>query len=943
MARATVTWASSAIAAATVSASGLVTAVTNGSATITATAGDASGSAAVTVAQDVRAVAVVPDSTTVVEGDTLRLAATATDANGQMVAGVDFAWASADTAVAVVDTSGLVTGVGTGEAQVTATAAGLTGRAELVVVTPLPTTVAVTPDSVLTAVGQTAQLTAAVLNQGGRVMDGVPVIWLSAETTVAAVDASGLVTAVGSGAVTITATAGEASGDAHVTVLSNREVLEALYEATDGPNWTRSDNWLTDAPLSEWYGVEADAQGRVVRLFLRGLSGRLPPELGILSSLEELLLWGQLSGPIPRQLGGLSNLERLDFSWNELSGELPPELGGLSSLKRLELQGNDLTGPIPPELGNLASLRLLFLSSNNLSGSVPPELGALTRLLGLMLARNPGLTGALPQSLTGLHSLQRLLAGGTGLCAPSNADFQDWLNRVDSRWIALCAEAETSTAYLVQAVQSRDFPVPLVAGEKALLRVFPTAREATTEGMPWVRARFYLGGRETHVQDIPGKSDPIPTAVDEGSLSGSANTEIAGHVIQPGLEMVIEVDPDGTLNPELRVAKRIPETGRLAVDVRAMPPFDLTLIPFIWTETHDSSIVDLVGAMAADPKHHEMLSSTRALLPIGALAVTAHEPVLSSSNNVGALFGQTNVIRVMEGATGHYMGMMGPPTTGPGGRAQQPGRASSSTPHGHIIAHELGHNLSLSHAPGAPRPDPSYPYPDGSIGAWGYDFRYGGSLVPPSRRDLMSYGTRRWVSDYHFTTALRYRLLEEGAAVAAGSTRSLLLWGGVDADSVPYLEPAFVIDAPASLPDSAGEYRIAGRTASGADLFSFSFTMPEIADGDGSSSFVFALPVRAGWEDGLATITLSGPAGSATLDDDSDIPMAALRGVTVREVTTQLYRRWLREGETGKDKGASSAWLRSWLAAADEAIKGAPVGRSAREDLEADRNRLERM
>ena len=33
-------------------------------------------------------------------------------------------------------------------------------------------------------------------------------------------------------------------------------------------------------------------------------------------------------------------------------------------------------------------------------------------------------------------------------------------------------------------------------------------------------------------------------------------------------------------------------------------------------------MVDLVGALAADPEHHEMLEPTRTLLPIGALVVT---------------------------------------------------------------------------------------------------------------------------------------------------------------------------------------------------------------------------------------------------------------------------------------------------------------------------------
>lgn len=69
---------------------------------------------------------------------------------------------------------------------------------------------------------------------------------------------------------------------------------------------------------------------------------------------------------------------------------------------------------------------------------------------------------------------------------------------------------------------------------------------------------------------------------------------------------------------------------------------------------------------------------------------------------------------------------------------------------------------------------------------------------------------------------------------------------------------------------------------------------------------------------------------------------AALRGLTVREVTTELYRRWLREGRPGDAPEAPDDWLRSWLSAADEALEDAPAGPSAREELEAGRARLER-
>ncbi len=136
LAGATVTWTSSATPVATVNTSGLVTAAGNGTATITATAGGASGSASLTVAQEVSAVAVTPAADTVIAGDTLRLAAEAADANEHPVAGAEFDWASSDVSVATVDGSGLATGVAEGTATITATAGEVRGTAEISVENP---------------------------------------------------------------------------------------------------------------------------------------------------------------------------------------------------------------------------------------------------------------------------------------------------------------------------------------------------------------------------------------------------------------------------------------------------------------------------------------------------------------------------------------------------------------------------------------------------------------------------------------------------------------------------------------------------------------------------------------------------------------------------------------------------------------------------------------
>ena len=166
-------------------------------------------------------------------------------------------------------------------------------------------------------------------------------------------------------------------GGRDVFASSDRDVLVALYDATDGLNWNKNANWLSSAPLGQWHGVNTDDSGRVVGLKLGGnrLSGGIPEELGQLSELRELRLSGnRLSGEIPEELGALSNLETLVLAGNQLEGGIPLALGSLASLEHLFLNGNDLEGDIPKELGSLSNLKRLFLKNNSFSGCVPTAL-----------------------------------------------------------------------------------------------------------------------------------------------------------------------------------------------------------------------------------------------------------------------------------------------------------------------------------------------------------------------------------------------------------------------------------------------------------------------------------------------------------------------------------------------------------------------------------------
>lgn len=100
-------------------------------------------------------------------------------------------------------------------------------------------------------------------------------------------------------------------------------------------------------------------------------------------------------------------------------------------------------------------------------------------------------------------------------------------------------------------------------------------------------------------------------------------------------------------------------------------------------------------------------------------------------------------------------------------------------------------------------------------------------------------------------------------------------------------EPVFTssTDAPPSLPPSGGEWEIAGWSEGGAKVFSLSFDMPRTVDGEGRSSFAFALPAHPEWSTALASITLAGPGGTrVALDADSDRPMTIFRDLATGRV-----------------------------------------------------------
>ena len=362
-------------------------------------------------------------------------------------------------------------------------------------------------------------------DENGHVVEGAVFTWSSSDARVALVYLlSGLVRGAGEGTATITATAGDASGTSEITVVHpDRVALVALYNATDGPNWVDNTNWLTDAPLGEWYGVRTNGQGRVVRLDLsgiwdsearqyvsHGLRGELPGDLASLTQLTYLSLSNNdLSGPIPPELGGLSNLGYLHLTGNALSGAIPPELGDLANLEQLYLSGNTLSGAIPPELGDLANLEQLRLSGNDLTGAIPPELGDLANLEQLYLHLNT-LSGAIPPELGDLANLESLRLSGNDLTGAIPPELGDLANQpaVRRMHLPLAQPQVQDVARLPRRRHDRMMHAPVIVAVPRAARLFclgcppkptgsPASRRSGSSGSSFPNGSTNDGTHET--------------------------------------------------------------------------------------------------------------------------------------------------------------------------------------------------------------------------------------------------------------------------------------------------------------------------------------------------------------------------------------------------------------------------------------------------------------
>ncbi len=592
MTGAAVAWLSSDGSVATVDESGLVTATGNGGTTVTARAGSASGTAAVTVEQIPAGITVAPRSLTLVVGDTATLEATVADANGHRVAGAGVTWSSSNLSVATVDSAGRVAGVGPGSTEVTATSDSLAASVDVDVITRSHDREAL--EALYRATGgddwtdNTNWLTDAPLSD-----------WAGVGT-----DESGRVQYLELGNNSLNGTIPASIGQ-----LDRLFILDLRRNSLQGP-----------------IPPELGQLKRLRDLVLShtGLSGALPPEMGDMTGLRYLAISStDLSGPLPdtfarlaltnfyfsrtrlcvpvslhawlalleetdervpcvprtadrdvlvglyeatggadwdRQENWLSDVSlyfwdgvkvnddgyvtELVLEHNNLTGPLPPVLGDLAHLEELLLYGNELTGAIPPEVGKLTKLRELFLSSNGLEGPIPPELGDLVNVNVLYLSVNQ-LSGPIPPELGNMAALERL------------ALFQNRLSGPLPKEIAKLTKLKD----LLLTDNAIEGPLPPELGDMVSLEAISLSRNQVSGPIPaeWGRLgslrRISLGNNQlegTIPATLGNLSELRELTLSNNRLTGSIPREL-GDLSNLEFLSMFENGLSGAIPPELRM------------------------------------------------------------------------------------------------------------------------------------------------------------------------------------------------------------------------------------------------------------------------------------------------------------------------------------------------------------------------------------------------------
>ncbi len=524
------------------------------------------------------------------------------------------------------------------------------------------------------------------------------------------------------------------------------------------------------------------------------------------------------------------------------------------------------------------------------------------------------------QDVTGSTTLNGLAAGSYTVTAQSVTPAGTTYNPSPGSQIATVSAAGTTSAnvsytaggaagfnlridgmYLTQSVQTYAGAVPLVKDRDGYLRVFVTASQ-TNLTAPQVRVQFFQGSTLVSTLTIAPPATSVPLSPDEGSLSSSWNVAVPKTLIQPGLSVLADVDPDNDVAEADETDNQFPASGvPLPLDVHTTSAFSVRFVPVRQSVNGRQGNVTNAnkdGYLTAAMKVHPLASydaDLRAPYTTTAPAVDAN-----TTSTWTAILNQLDALRKADGSSRYYFGVINPSySSGIAGVGYVGGKTALGWDRGGadwVAAHEWGHNWGRDHSPcgGAAGPDTNYPYPGGAIGVYGLDLATL-TLKPPTNTDIMGYCNNEWISDYTYEGVLNWREAQPdvaGADFAGAVQPCLLVWGRIE-NGQTVLEPAFQIVTRPSLPARSGSYSVEGRDVAGGRVFRLSFEPERVADDPtGGRHFAFAVPLQPDRAARLDAIRLSVPGRGTVSVRAAAAATAAIDLRTERAGPGRVSLRW---------------------------------------------------
>ncbi len=417
----------------------------------------------------------------------------------------------------------------------------------------------------------------------------------------------------------------------------------------------------------------------------------------------------------------------------------------------------------------------------------------------------------------------------------------------------------------------------LIPGKSAVLLAHVNATQAGISGIT-VRATASANGATLGTLDLRAPTS-VPVTDTTTDLTSTYWGILPRDWIRAGLEVKLEVDAGHSL----KESNEANNTQILKPAVGTGNTLYVMMVPLI--QGGKSAMVLSAADLA------ELKSALMRYWPLSDVDIQVRAPYTVKSDGIAELV----KLREADGSKRYYYGFE--ESCCGVGSLGYPVSAGNADPR--TIAHELGHNFGLLHAPcGADNYlDANYPVKDGKIDSWGFDPRDNSLVNPAKMYDVMSYCGPDWVSDYMYRKIQVF--LEQYPSVdrASAAASDLLLVSGTVKNGQVSLEPLQRISGVASAP-TPGLYNVSLETATGMRQVSFDLHRVTHEDGTGklidNTSFSFTMPDPGGIskltisENNIAKLEQS---ASGVLRTQS-VPAASVQPMTLKRTGSSVTLTW---------------------------------------------------